>query len=77
MENHQAENHSETKYVLSNPILMEQIRQFKSNSDKERALELENSIDFGYVQSNPDLILQIQLLIEIHKQNHHAINRIS
>jgi len=68
------DTHQETEYVLSNPRLMQQIRQFKHNSKKSNP---NLSIDFDYILKNPELITQIQLLIETHKQNHHALSRIS
>ena len=70
------DTHKETEYVLSNPILMEQIRQFKHKSEQD-STKPNNAIDFDYILSNPDLIPQIQLLIETHKQKHHALSRIS
>ena len=70
------DTHQETEYVLSNPILMEQIRQLKDKSEQD-STKPNNAIDFDYILSNPDLIPQIQLLIETHKQKHHALSRIS
>lgn len=70
------DTHQETEYVLSNPILMEQIRQFKDKSEQD-STKPNRAIDFDYILSNPDLIPQIQLLIETHKQKHHALSRIS
>ena len=70
------DTHQETEYVLSNPILMEQIRQFKHKSEQD-STKPNKAINFDYILSNPDLILQIQLLIETHKQKHHALSRIS
>ena len=69
--------HQETEYVLSNPRLMQQIRQFKHNSKKSNPSQVVLSLDFDYILKNPELITQIQLLIETHKQKHHALSRIS
>jgi hypothetical protein len=63
------DTHQETEYVLSNPRLMQQIRQFKHYSKKSNS----NQANL----KNPELITQIQLLIETHKQKHHALSRIS
>ena len=71
------DTHQETEYVLSNPVLMQQIRQFEHNSPKLHPKQLNYAIDFDYILRNPDLIPQIQLLIETHKQKHHALDRIS
>jgi hypothetical protein len=57
------DNHQETEYVLNNPILMKQIEQFRHRSK----VDANHSIDFGYILSNPELIPQIQLLIETHQ----------
>ncbi len=71
------DTHQETEYVLSNSHLMQQIEQFKHNSQKSNPNQPIHSIDFDYILNNPELIPQIQLLIETHKHKHHAINRIS
>ena len=71
------DTHQETEYVLSNPRLMQQIRQFKHNSKKLNPSQANLSLDFDYILKNPELITQIQLLIETHKQKHHALSRIS
>ncbi len=71
------DTHQETEYVLGNSHLMQQIRQFQHNSQKLYPNQPIHSIDFDYILNNPELIPQIQLLIETHKQQHHAINRIS
>ncbi|WGV28423.1 hypothetical protein [Halotia branconii] len=71
------DTHQETEYVLGNSHLMQQISQFKHNSQKSHPNQSIHSIDFDYILNNPELIPQIQLLIETHKQQHHAINRIS
>ena len=71
------DTHQETEYVLSNPRLMQQIRQFKHNSKKSISNKANFPLDFDYILKNPDLIPQIQLLIETHKQKHHALSRIS
>ncbi len=70
------DTHQETEYVLGNSHLMQQIGQFKHNSQKSRPNQPIHSIDFDDILNNRKLITQIQLLIETHKQNHHAINRI-
>ena len=71
------DTHQETEYVLNNTRLMQQIRQFKNNSKKLHTNQANLSLDFDYILKNPDLIPQIQLLIETHKQKHHALSRIS
>lgn len=71
------DTYQETEYVLSNSRLMQQIRQFKHNSKKLNSNQTNLSLDFDYILKNPDLISQIQLLIETHKQKHHALSRIS
>ncbi len=71
------DTHQETEYVLSNTRLMQQIRQFKHNSKKSNPNQTDLSLDFDYILKNPDLFPQIQLLIENHKQKHHALSRIS
>lgn len=71
------DTHQETEYVLNNPRLMQQIKQFKLNSKKSHPSQANLSLDFDYILKNPELITQIQLLIETHKQNHHALSRIS
>jgi hypothetical protein len=69
------DTYQETEYVLSNSRLMQQIRQFKHKKLKSNQPNL--SLDFDYILKNPELIPQIQLLIETHKQKHHALSRIS
>ena len=71
------DTHQETEYVLNNTRLMQQIRQFKNNSKKLHTNQANLSLDFDYILKNPDLIPQIQLLIENHKQKYHALSRIS
>ena len=71
------DTHQETEYVLNNTRLMQQIRQFKNNSKKLHTNQANLSLDFDYILKNPDLIPQIQLLIENHKQKNHALSRIS
>ncbi|WP_271253766.1 hypothetical protein [Pseudanabaena sp. Chao 1811] len=71
------DSYQETEYVLSNSILMQQIRQFQDNAKKSSINQLRQSIDFEYLVSNPDLVKQIQAIIEVHKQKHHALNCVS
>jgi hypothetical protein len=71
------DSYQETEYVLSNSILMQQIRQFQHNAKKASINQLSQSIDFDYLVSNPDLVKQIQSIIEVHKQKHHALNCVS
>ncbi len=71
------DSYQETEYVLSNSILMQQIRQFQHNAKKSSINQLSHSIDFDYLVSNPDLVKQIQSIIEVHKQKHHAVNCVS
>lgn len=71
------DSYQETEYVLSNSILMQQIRQFQHNAKKSSINQLRQSIDFEYLVSNPDLVKQIQSIIEVHKQKHHALNCVS
>ena len=71
------DTHQETEYVLNNTRLMQQIRQFKQNSKKSNSNQANLSLNFDYILKNPDLIPQIQLLIETHQQKHHALSRIS
>ena len=58
------DTHQETEYVLSNPRLMQQIRQFKHNSKRSNSNQANPVLDLDYILKNPDLIPQIQLLVE-------------
>ncbi|NMF56487.1 hypothetical protein [Pseudanabaena yagii] len=46
------DSYQETEYVLSNSILMQQIRQFQDNARKSSINQLSQSIDFEYLVSN-------------------------
>jgi len=69
------DTHQETEYVLSNPRLMQQIRQFKHSSKKSNPSQANLSLDFDYILKNPELITQIQLLIETHKLKRSPLSR--
>lgn len=70
------DTHQETEYVLNNPRLMQQIKNFRQNSKKSNSKPLDIGLDLDYILKNPELISQIQSLVAIHKQKHHALNRI-
>ena len=46
------DSYQETEYVLSNSILMQQIRQFQHSAKKSSINQLSQSIDFEYLVSN-------------------------